>query len=73
MSPGLPAAASAALNEILDRDDPDLVGVVLSGSAARGLATRSDVDVYVVRAGGTSAADEVRRSAAVDEVPVTVS
>jgi len=33
----------------------------------------SDVDVYVVRAEGTTAGDEVLRSAAVDEVPVTVS
>ncbi len=73
MTHGLSAAASAALDEILDRDDPDLLGVVLSGSAARGMATRwSDVDVYVVRAEGTTAGDEVLRSAAVDEVPVTL-
>ncbi|MGZ4472798.1 MAG: nucleotidyltransferase domain-containing protein [Nocardioidaceae bacterium] len=70
----LPAAASAALREILDREDRDTVGVVLSGSAARGMATqRSDVDVYVVREKGTTAGAEVLRSAAVDEVPVTLS
>ena len=74
MTHGLPAAASAALDEILDRDDDDLLGVVLSGSAARGMATGwSDVDVYVVRAEGTPAGDGVLRSAAVDEVPVTLS
>lgn len=71
---GLPAAAAAALEEILDREDPDIIGVVLSGSAARGLATKwSDVDVYVVRVDGTRASDQVLRSAAVDEVPVTLS
>lgn len=74
MTHGLPAAASAALDEILDRDDDDLLGVVLSGSAARGMATGwSDVDVYVVRAEGTRAGDEILRSGAVDEVPVTLS
>jgi predicted nucleotidyltransferase len=70
----LPAAASMALEEILGRADPDIVGVVLSGSAARGMATdRSDVDVYVVRVDGATASDEVLRSAAVDEIPVTLS
>ena len=70
----LPTAASAALDEILGREDPDIVGVVLSGSAARGMATVwSDVDVYVVRSDDTMANDDVLRSAAVDEVPVTLS
>jgi hypothetical protein len=60
-------AARAALDELLTRDDPTIVGLVLSGSAARGLATeRSDVDVYVVRD------DDVERqtshSPAIDEI-----
>lgn len=44
-------AARAALDEIVSRQDPTIVGLVLSGSAARGdMATEhSDVDVYVVR------------------------
>lgn len=42
-------AARAALDELIGRDDPTILGLVLSGSAARGMATeRSDVDVYVV-------------------------
>ena len=71
---GLPPAASRALQEILGRKDPGIVGVVLSGSAARGMATeRSDVDVYVVRSDDTTASREVLRSAAVDEIPVTLA
>lgn len=39
-------SARAALDELLARDDPSILGLVLSGSAARGdMATeRSDVD-----------------------------
>ena len=47
----LPERAVQALQEGLGRQDPGDVGVLLSGSAARGLATStstSDVDVYVV-------------------------
>jgi hypothetical protein len=45
-----------------------------SGSVARALETeRSDVDVYVVRADDTMANDEVLRSAALDEVSVTLA
>lgn len=70
---GLPAAAQEALDEILERRDPEIVGVVLSGSAARGMATRwSDVDVFVVR-DGRPAGTGVLRSAAVDEIPVTLA
>lgn len=61
------------LDEILQRDDPAIVGVVLSGSAARGMATEhSDLDVYVVLADGTPPR-ETRRSAAIDEIPVTLA
>ncbi len=60
-------AAQAALDELLARDDPSIVGLVLSGSAARGLATeRSDVDVYVVR--DDEVERETSRSAAIDEI-----
>lgn len=63
-------AARAALDEIVSRRDPTIVGLVLSGSAARGdMATeRSDVDVYVVR----DEEDDDRQtlhSAAIDEIP----
>ncbi len=64
--------AQAALEEILGRDDPGIVGVVLSGSAARGMATeRSDVDVIVVwdeLDGRTTC-----RSDLVDEWPTTLA
>lgn len=71
---GLPAAARAALDEILQREDPEIVGVVLTGSAARGMATpRSDVDVFVVRMDDTSSGHEVLRSAAVDEIPIVLA
>ena len=70
----LPTAARLALDEILSREDPRIVGVVLTGSAARGMATRwSDVDVYVVRTEDTAQVREVRRSTAVDEIPVTLT
>ena len=44
-------AARSALDEPVARDDPTILGLVLSGSAARrDMATEhSDVDVYVVR------------------------
>ncbi len=48
-----------------------ILGLVLSGSAARGMATeRSDVDVYVVRA--DSAGLETSRSPAIDEIPISL-
>ncbi len=64
--------AREALEEILGRADPGILGVVLSGSAARGMATeRSDVDVYVVWA---DRADRVTsRSDLVDEIPTTLA
>jgi predicted nucleotidyltransferase len=64
--------ARAALEEILGRPDPGIRGVVLSGSAARGMATEhSDVDVYVVWA---EPADRVTsRSDLVDEIPTTLA
>ena len=64
-------AARAALDDLVARDEPSILGLVLSGSAARGMATeRSDVDVYVVRA--DSAGLETSRSPAIDEIPVSL-
>ena len=67
----LPMKAQQALDELLARNDPSIRGVILSGSAARGMATgHSDVDVFVVR---ETEADiqhmQTTRSAAIDEVP----
>jgi len=65
-------AARTALDELVSRADPSIVGLVLSGSAARGMATaRSDVDVYVVRA--DSAGCETSRSPAIDEIPTSLT
>lgn len=51
----------------------DLLGLVLSGSAGRGMATgRSDVDVYVVLTENGLAQRTTIRSPAVDEVPVSL-
>src|SRR4051794_15377694 len=70
----LPATAARALQELLDRDDPEVVGVVLSGSAGRGLATsRSDVDVYVVTDGRPGSRSEVRRRPGIDEARLTLA
>lgn len=65
--------ARAALAELTERDDPGILGLVLTGSAARGeMATEhSDVDVIVVYA---EAGDwSVRKSPAIDEIPVTLA
>jgi hypothetical protein len=61
-------AARAALDELVARDDPTILGLVLSGSAARGdMATeRSDVDVYVVR--DDDVERETLHSPAIDEI-----
>ena len=65
-------AARAALDELVARDDPTIVGLVLSGSAARAMATeRSDVDVYVVRDDGEER--ETLRSPAIDEIQWTLA
>lgn len=66
----LPASSEAALKGILGRDDPAIVGVVLTGSAARGMATRhSDVDVYVVLADGVDPR-RAEKSRYLDEIPL---
>jgi hypothetical protein len=64
--------ARAALDELVGRDDPTIVGLVLSGSAARGMATeRSDVDVYVVR--DDEEDREKRVTTAIDEIPISLA
>jgi hypothetical protein len=69
---GLAPAVREALTALLARDDPAILGVVLSGSAARGLATaHSDVDVVLVR-DETGVPRAVSRSAEIDEIPVTL-
>jgi len=51
-----------------------LLGLVLSGSAARGMATeRSDLDMYVVLTDDAARERRASRSAAVDEIPVALS
>ncbi|MBA3309309.1 MAG: nucleotidyltransferase domain-containing protein [Nocardioidaceae bacterium] len=64
--------------ELAERNDADhaegLLGLVLSGSAARGMATeRSDLDVYVVLADDAARERRTTRSTAVDEIPVSLS
>jgi len=65
--------ASAALDELVARDDPSIVGLVLSGSAARGdmAGERSDVDVFVVR--DDAEEREKRSSVAIDEIPISLA
>ncbi|GIF98895.1 hypothetical protein [Catellatospora citrea] len=74
--PELPAEQRSLLADVACRNQADhgtgLLGMVLSGSAGRGLATDlSDLDVYVVLA------DKGRRStvhsAVLDEIPVTLA
>ena len=67
-----------ALLEVARRNDAehgaDLLGLVLSGSVGRGVATgRSDVDVYVVLTDDGVRGRATTRSAAVDEIPVALS
>lgn len=71
----LPDAALLALEEVAARNDPSILGIVLSGSAARGMATiHSDVDVMVIRDEHAKAAPrDVMRSTAIDEIPKTLA
>ena len=76
----LPEPAFQALEELLARDDPTIIGIVLTGSAARGLATaNSDVDVMVIRdsTNTTNTTNtpplQVVRSSAIDEIPLPLA
>ena len=77
--PGQLAAAQRELIvELAERTDADhgdaLLGLVLSGSAGRGMATeRSDLDVYVVLTDEAARARRSTKSPAVDEIPVSIS
>lgn len=73
----LPEASLQALAELTDRahSDPAIIALILSGSAARGMATQhSDIDVIVVRdEENGAAAREVQYSSAIDEIPMTLA
>jgi predicted nucleotidyltransferase len=61
----LPDAALQALAKLTSREDSAIIGIILTGSAARRMATKhSDVDVIVVRDEAESAR-EVKRSSAI--------
>lgn len=65
-----------ALDELMERAaaDPDVRGVILTGSHARGMATaQSDYDVIVVVDAPTDAWRETTRTAAIDEIIYTVA
>jgi len=67
----LPEDSRRSLDELRTRHDPDIIGLILTGSAARGMATEhSDVDVYVVLADDARPGRTTQRSRAVDEIPV---
>ena len=66
------------LVSLAERNDADhgegLLGLVLSGSAARGMATeRSDLDIYVVLTDDAARGRTTSRDPAVDEIPVALS
>ena len=66
------------LVDLAERNHSDhgdgLLGLILSGSAARGMATeRSDLDVYVVLSDEAARERRTERSASVDEIPVALS
>jgi len=74
----LTVAQQKLVVEVAERNDTEhgegLLGLVLSGSAARGMATdRSDLDVYVVLAEDVAGLRCATKSAAVDELPVSLS
>ncbi len=69
---------AAALHVLADRNDADhgdgFLGLVLSGSAGRGMATeRSDLDVLVVLTDEAAAGRRTTKSPDVDEVPTPLA
>jgi hypothetical protein len=75
---GLSLDHARLLLELAQRNVTDhgdgLLGLVLSGSAGRGMATeRSDLDVYVVLSDAGMEGRQTMRSAIVDEIPVALS
>jgi predicted nucleotidyltransferase len=73
----LSEATHQALAEVSSRaqSDPIIIGLILTGSAGRGMATQhSDVDVIVIRDEAQSAPTrEVTHSSAIDEIPMTLT
>ena len=72
---GSSASAASMLLDVARRNEAafgeEFLGLVLSGSAGRGLATdRSDLDVHVVLAESVRTMPEVARSPELDEIPV---
>ncbi|MEO6512392.1 MAG: nucleotidyltransferase domain-containing protein [Nocardioides sp.] len=66
--------AQAALEEVLARDDPAILGVVLTGSAARGIPTEhSDVDVYVVLTDEARVGRTTSHGRYIDEIPQSLA
>jgi predicted nucleotidyltransferase len=65
----------SAFEELVARAtaDPDVLGIVLTGSRARdGMATEhSDADVYVIVEGYSAAWDKTKRTPELDEVPLS--
>lgn len=78
LPPGLSSEQRSLLTDLARRNEADhgekLLGLVLSGSAGRGMATvRSDLDVYVVLADTDAHGSETSRSATLDETLVAIS
>jgi hypothetical protein len=78
LPPSLSREHRATLANLMRRNEADygaqLVGMVLSGSAGRGVATeRSDLDVFTVLADTGRRGPETSRSAALDETIVAIS
>jgi hypothetical protein len=67
------AEARGLLDEVIDSEASVALGFVITGSVARGTATRhSDLDVYVVRS-DDAAPRSVARSPRLDVIPITIS
>ena len=74
----LPAEQQELIVALARRNQADhgdgLLGLVLSGSAARGMATeRSDLDIYVILTDEAARDRETTRTPAVDEIPLALS
>ena len=78
LPPSLSKDRRDVLLDVARRNDAehgaDFLGLVLSGSVGRGVAThRSDVDVYVVLTDEGAQGRDTTRSTAVDEIPVALT
>ena len=67
-----------ALSALADRNEDEhgdgFLGLILSGSAGRGVETeRSDLDVYVVLSDEAAVQRSTTRSTDVDEIPISLS